>query len=127
MRTQVATKKPRKNARPASTQVRERPLGSNVPLYLKNRGYGAQHVKQILKEAQAVAVERESRIVRLEHVMFADGTITENDFGSPRVEQLRRSLFRKRLGHTAPRSQRTTKPPVARPRQQRTKAPKIDD
>jgi len=99
-----------------------RPLGKNVPVYLKNKGYDEKLTKQILHFANEMAAVRNTRIIHLDFVLVADGTIRENQMGNRLVWQIRRQCRRQR-GVGVP-VVKTTEPKSAgvRPRKPRKKA-----
>lgn len=99
-----------------------KPLGSNVPLYLESKGYSARQTRQILQVANEMASLRGTRIIYLDFVMVADGTIRENQMGGDLVGRTRRAIRRQRgVGLPAGRVVQTEQPQV-RPRRKRKRA-----
>lgn len=78
------------------TEEELKPLGSNVPVYLKNKGYDEKLTRQILHVANEMAKRRGTRIIHLDFVLVADGTIRENQMGNRLVWQIRRACRRER-------------------------------
>jgi hypothetical protein len=84
---------------------------------LAKQGKSKTAIKQIVKKATALAVKRDDRLVRVEYILVADGTLTEKDFGSDKANTMRR-----RFDTRKPRPKKAKATPKAQPRKSRTRA-----
>lgn len=121
------TKKTRGGKAKMATVEKSLKVGANAQDYMDEQKYGVRKQKELVKSAEAEARERGARIIRLEYILLADGTISSpRQFGSKAVTQLRARLSRQRHGNgngSAPkRTVRRATPPRKRQSRARAKA-----
>jgi hypothetical protein len=118
MATATSPQKRSSNKNGSATQ-KDLPVGKNATVYLAEKNYGVRQKAKILKQASEMARTRGSRVIRVEFVMVADGSITQRQLGTKEVERIRRALARKRTTPSKASGSKTSPP---KPRQQRRKA-----
>jgi len=114
------TRRRRSKVGTTASQSSEPRIGKNAGHYLEaNYGTKPRKHAQIVKKASAIAAQRDDRLIRLEYVLIADGTIDEKALGSDEAKALRRQVHRARTGGNG--STKKTSKPVAKPRARQTR------
>lgn len=120
----------RKTSTASASQVKEPQLGKNAAFYVTStleKEHGKRKAKEIVAKARAIAVKRQDRVIRFEYVLVAEGKAKEREFGSKKLETLRRQLQTLRVprkARVAARKKQTTAPRArrVRPNAKRTAA-----
>lgn len=79
-------------------------LGKNAQYYADGelaKEHGKREAKRIVTKAQAIAERRDDRLIRLEYIFVAEGRTTEREFGSKKVEAMRREVLNRRVPRKA--------------------------
>lgn len=79
-------------------------LGRNAEFYAQGelaKEHGKREAKRIVTKAQAIAERRDDRLIRLEYIFVAEGKTTEREFGSKKVEAMRREVLNRRVPRKA--------------------------